>query len=63
MCSINCPNCEEEMEKVVGFPGYVWCRDCHVTKEVGEMKTDVDKKNNDGEMKEVTNEICDIIED
>ncbi len=62
MCSINCPKCEEEMEEVIGFPGYVWCRDCHVTKEVDEMKTDPDKNSNkNNEMKEVTNEICDII--
>ena len=34
MHSKNCPECGEEMEEVVGFEGYVWCRDCHVTKKV-----------------------------
>ncbi|MFO7793312.1 MAG: hypothetical protein R6W73_10115 [Candidatus Saliniplasma sp.] len=24
------------MEEVVGFPGYIWCRDCHITKKVEE---------------------------
>jgi len=22
------------MEEVVGFSGYVWCRDCHITKKI-----------------------------
>lgn len=36
MPSYRCPNCGDEMEEVVGFPGYVWCRDCHITKQVEE---------------------------
>ncbi|MGM0405883.1 MAG: hypothetical protein ACQEQM_07065 [Thermoplasmatota archaeon] len=31
---MQCGKCGKEMEKVVGFPGYVWCRDCHITKKV-----------------------------
>ncbi len=36
MCQMFCPRCEKEMEKVVGFPGYHWCRDCHITKKADE---------------------------
>ncbi len=43
MHSINCPKCGEEMEKVIGFPGYVWCRDCHITKKVEECNSVEDK--------------------
>lgn len=33
---MNCPECGEQMEEVVGFDGYVWCRECHITKNVEE---------------------------
>ncbi|MEF8835435.1 MAG: hypothetical protein V5A76_04695 [Candidatus Thermoplasmatota archaeon] len=36
MPSPKCPECGKEMEEVVGFSGYVWCRDCHITKKVDE---------------------------
>lgn len=32
----SCEECGKEMERVIGFPGYVWCRDCHITKKVEE---------------------------
>ncbi len=38
-----CEKCGKEMEKVVGFPGYVWCRDCHITEKVDKEKHE-DKK-------------------
>ncbi|MFW6040798.1 MAG: hypothetical protein ACOC85_03075 [Thermoplasmatota archaeon] len=33
-----CPKCEGEMEKVVGFDGYIWCRNCHITKNIDEER-------------------------
>jgi len=41
MSSKVCPNCGKEMEEVVGFAGYVWCRDCHITKKI---ETESDKE-------------------
>jgi|GEM_PF-3511735 len=34
MSTTTCPDCGKEMEEVVGFSGYVWCRDCHITKKI-----------------------------
>ena len=34
MSSPTCTNCGKEMEEVVGFSGYVWCRECHITEKV-----------------------------
>ncbi len=34
MSSPRCPECEEEMEEVVGFSDYFWCRECHLTKKL-----------------------------
>ncbi|MFP4185843.1 MAG: hypothetical protein ACLFSM_06525 [Thermoplasmata archaeon] len=34
MSSRRCPDCGKEMEDVVGFSGYVWCRDCHITENI-----------------------------
>ncbi|MFW5952814.1 MAG: hypothetical protein ACOCSJ_01485 [Candidatus Natronoplasma sp.] len=36
MSSQLCPECGKEMEEVVGFSGYVWCRECHITEKVEE---------------------------
>ncbi len=43
MCSTVCPNCGKEMEEVVGFAGYVWCRDCHITEKI---ENESDEKRN-----------------
>jgi len=37
MSSPKCPECGKEMEEVVGFSGYVWCRDCHITEKIDEI--------------------------
>lgn len=62
MHSGDCPNCGKEMEKVVGFEGYIWCRDCHITKKVGKGEEENDSSfSKDHE--EVTTEILNLIED
>ncbi|MBS3782393.1 MAG: hypothetical protein KGY68_07300 [Candidatus Thermoplasmatota archaeon] len=51
MSSHSCPECGKEMEEVVGFSGYGWCRDCHITKKV-ETEGDEEKvQSSSGELK------------
>ena len=62
MGSRKCPNCGDEMEEVIGFKNYIWCRDCHITKKLEERKYKEDGSYSNGS-KEVTTEILDLIDD
>lgn len=62
MHSLVCPKCDEEMEEVVDFPGYVWCRECHITKKVDGMDANNEEESS-AEPKQVTNQILDIIQE